>query len=56
MVTATERRSQHENRANALHRLPIAFRADPCNDGAFDVYFCHHRFMRLDLNHATATD
>lgn len=42
--------------SNALHRLPIAFRADPCNDGAFDVYFCHHRFMRLDLNHATATD
>lgn len=42
--------------SNALHRLPIAFRPDPCNDGAFDVYFCHHRFMHVDLNKHTATD
>jgi transposase InsO family protein len=40
--------------SNALHRLPIAFRPDPHNDGSFDVYFCHHRFMRIDmLNEAT---
>jgi transposase InsO family protein len=41
--------------SNALHRLPIAFRPDPGNDGAFDVYFCHHRFMHVDLNEAPAT-
>jgi transposase InsO family protein len=42
--------------SNALHRLPIAFRADPATDGAFDVYFCHHRFMRIEMNNATASD
>lgn len=35
--------------SNALLKLPIAFRADPTQDGHFDVYFCHHRFMRVDL-------
>jgi transposase InsO family protein len=35
--------------SNALHRLPIAFRSDPIEDGAYDVYFCHKRFMRLSL-------
>ena len=35
--------------SNALLKLPIAFRADPSHDGHFDVYFCHHRFMRVDL-------
>ena len=38
-----------EHVANALLKLPIAFRADPAHDGHFDVYFCHHRFMRVDL-------
>lgn len=33
---------------NSLLRLPIAFRPDPACDGAFDLFFCHHRFMRLD--------
>jgi len=38
--------------SNALQGLPIAFRATP-SDGIFDVYFCHHRFMRLDLSQPT---
>ena len=42
--------------SNALHRLPIAFRPDPTSDGAYDVYFCHHRFMRIEMNSATTTD
>jgi transposase InsO family protein len=33
----------------ALLHLPIAFRPDPKEDGAYDVYFCHERFMRLNL-------
>jgi transposase InsO family protein len=36
--------------SSALLKLPIAFRADPQHDGQYDVFFCHHRFMRLDLN------
>jgi transposase InsO family protein len=36
--------------SNALLKLPVAFRADPHNDGCFDAYFCHHHLMRLDLN------
>jgi transposase InsO family protein len=36
--------------SSALHRLPIALRADTEHDGRFDVFFCHQRFMRLDLN------
>jgi hypothetical protein len=36
--------------SNALHRLPIAFRPDPSEDGAYDVYFCHKHFMRLSLH------
>jgi len=35
--------------STALHRLPIAFRADQATDGTFDVYFCNQRFMRIDL-------
>ena len=35
---------------NCLLKLPIAFRADPHHDGHFNVFFCHHSFMRLDLN------
>jgi transposase InsO family protein len=42
--------------SGALHRLPIAFRPDPHNDGCFDAFFCHHRFMRLDMNAATASN
>lgn len=33
---------------NSLLHLPIAFRPDSACDGAFDVFFCHHRFMHLD--------
>jgi transposase InsO family protein len=40
--------------SSALLKLPIAFRADPRRDGCYDVFFCHHRFMRLDLNALTA--
>lgn len=36
--------------SNALHRLPIALRSNPSADGCFDVFFCHQRFMRLDMN------
>lgn len=36
--------------SSALLKLPIAFRPDPEADGCYDVFFCHHRFMRLDLN------
>lgn len=35
--------------SSALLKLPIAFRADAEHDGRYDVFFCHHRFMRLDL-------
>lgn len=35
--------------SNALHQLPIAFRADPDQDGCYDVYFCHQRFLQLNL-------
>lgn len=35
--------------SSALHRLPIAFRPDHREDGAYDVYFCHKRFMRVNL-------
>ena len=37
---------------NSLMGLPIAFRATAA-DGVFDVYFCHHQFMRLDLKQMT---
>ncbi len=36
--------------SSALLKLPIAFRADATRDGCYDVFFCHHRFMRLDLS------
>lgn len=36
--------------SSALLKLPIAFRADTEHDGCYDVFFCHHRFMRLDLS------
>ncbi len=35
--------------SNALLKLPVAFRPDPAQDGSYDVFFCHHRFMRVDL-------
>ena len=34
----------------ALHRLPVAFRPVPAEDGTYDVYFCHKCFMRLSLH------
>ena len=36
--------------SNALHQLPVGIRPDPRQDGCFEVYFCHQRFMRLDMN------
>lgn len=41
--------------SSALHRLPVAFRADYAHDGCFDVYLSHHKFMRLDLAALTAS-
>ncbi|CAN7542049.1 IS481 family transposase [Variovorax paradoxus] len=41
--------------SSALHRLPVAMRPDPKVDGCFDAFFCHHRFMRLDLRNPTTT-
>lgn len=35
--------------STALHRLPIAIRPNPECDAMYDVYFCHQRFMRIDL-------
>lgn len=35
--------------SSALHRLPVAFRADPNDDQCFDIMFCHHRVTRVDL-------
>lgn len=36
--------------AHALHRLPVGIRPSPEHDGLFDVYFCHQRFMQIDLH------
>lgn len=41
--------------SNALHHLPIAFRPDRQTDGQYDVYFCHKRFMRLNLRETDHT-
>ncbi len=35
--------------SNALHRLPVAFRPVYECDGCYDLFFCHHRIMRVDL-------
>lgn len=35
--------------SNALTGLPIGVRAHPDRDGVLDLYFCHQRFMRVDL-------
>jgi transposase InsO family protein len=40
--------------SEALYRLPVALR--PVADGCFDIYFCHQRFMRLDMNALTASN
>lgn len=34
---------------NELKDLPIALRPNANEDGLYDVYFCHQRFMKLDL-------
>jgi transposase InsO family protein len=45
----------HSIRAStALHRLPIALRPLPEEDGVFEAYFCHQRFMRIDLRELMA--
>jgi transposase InsO family protein len=41
--------------STALDRTPIAMRPDPLHDGCFDAYFCHHKFMRVDLNQPDET-
>lgn len=35
--------------STALHRLPIGIRVDPAQDGVYEIYFCHQRFMSLDM-------
>jgi transposase InsO family protein len=35
--------------SNALTGLPIAVRPHPSEDGVLDFYFCHQRFLQLDL-------
>ena len=35
--------------SHALHRLPVGIRPNPEIDGLHDVYFCHQRFMQIDL-------
>lgn len=35
--------------SSALLHLPIAFRPVAAQDGLYDLYFCHQRFMQLDL-------
>jgi transposase InsO family protein/transposase-like protein len=35
--------------SSSLMKLPIAARPDAAYDGCFDLYFCHHRFGRIDL-------
>ena len=42
--------------SSALHRLPVALRPDDLEDGCYDLYFCHQRFMRLDMNALTASN
>jgi transposase InsO family protein len=48
-------RGQRLRTASALHRLPVGVRANSHEDGVFDVYFCHQRFMQIDL-HAPRLD
>lgn len=44
------RLKQHKFRvSSALLKLPIAARPDPLHDDCFDLFFCHHRFGRIDL-------
>lgn len=35
--------------SSALLKLPIAFREDPEQVGYYNVFFCHQRFMQVDL-------
>lgn len=35
--------------SNALMHYEVAVRARPEADGVFDVYFAHHRCLRIDL-------
>ena len=35
--------------SNALHRLPIALRADTTQEGVYDLFFCQQRFGCIDL-------
>jgi hypothetical protein len=42
-------RGRHIKVSNALTGLPIAVRPHPSQDGVLDFYFCHQRFMQMDL-------
>ncbi len=39
--------------STSLHRLPIGLRERPEHNGVFDVYFCHQRFMSIDMNESS---
>ncbi|BDT67098.1 IS481 family transposase ISBxe3 [Comamonadaceae bacterium OS-1] len=41
--------------SSALFKLPIAFREDPEQVGCYNVFFCHQRFMQVDLKALQAT-
>lgn len=43
-------RNQHFRVSSALDHLPVALRANPKQDGCYDLYFAHHRFGSIDLN------
>lgn len=42
-------RGRRVRTSSALHRHPIGIRACADTDGVHDLYFCHHRFMQIDL-------
>jgi len=41
--------------STALLKLPIGLRPDPTLDGCFDLFFCRHRFGRIDLRDHSST-
>lgn len=42
-------KGQHLRVSSALKDQPIALRPRTSEDGVYDLYYCHHRFAKLDL-------
>ena len=42
-------KGQHLRVSTALKDQPIALRPRASEDGVYDLYYCHHRFAKLDL-------